>query len=98
MNGCNVIFYGTTTFQRNKVKYGAAISSEHSVLTFQGNITFVENEMEYGGALTLYGNVSMIVGQFAKVSFVSNRALHSGGAVYVRDSHENRRKHLICRE
>ena len=87
VNSCNVIlFYGTLTFRRNKGKYGAALSSEYSVLTFQGSATFSENEAEYGGALTLYENVSMIVGQFAKVCLVSNRALHSGGVVYVRDS------------
>ena len=48
---CRVIFYGNTTFLRNKGRYGAAIYSERSVLNFQGSTIFLGNEAEFGGAL-----------------------------------------------
>ena len=48
---CSVIFYGNTTFLRNKGRYGAAIYSERSVLNFQGSTIFLGNEAEFGGAL-----------------------------------------------
>ena len=51
-----------------------------------GSVVFQENEGEYGGALMLAQNVSVVIGKFAKVSFVKNHAYESGGAVYARDS------------
>ena len=86
LNSCSVIFYGKTTFLRNKGRYGAAIYSENSALNFQGHTIFLENEAECGGALLLYKNVSMTVGQLAEIRFVRNHAQLLGGAVYARDS------------
>ena len=39
-----------------------------------GSVVFQENEGEYGGALMLAQNVSVVIGKFAKVSFVKNHA------------------------
>ena len=83
---CNVTFYGNTMFLQNNGRYGGAIYAEDAVINIQGRVMFMENEGEYGGALMLYQNVSVVIGQFAEVSFVRNYAQESGGAVYARDS------------
>ena len=83
---CNAIFYGNTTFLQNKGRDGGAIYAKDSEINFQGNVWFLDNEGGYGGALMLYQNVSVVIGQFAEVSFVRNHAKTSGGAVYARDS------------
>ena len=60
--------------------------AEHTEIYLQGRVVFQENEGEYGGALLLYQKVSVVIEQFAEVSFVRNHAQKSGGAVYARDS------------
>ena len=82
----DINFQGRVEFLKNKGRYGGAIYAEDTRITFQGNMKFMENEGEYGGALVLYQNVSVVIGQFAEVSFVRNCAQESGGAVYARDS------------
>ena len=84
--GADIIFQGRMEFLKNKGRYGGAIYAEDTQINFQGNVTFLENEGGCGGALVLYQNVSVVIGQFAEVSFVRNRAQESGGAVYARDS------------
>ena len=86
---CNVTFYGNTTFLQNKGRYGGAIYAEDAQINFHGSVVFQENEAEYGGALLLAQNVSVVIGQSAKVSFVKNHAYESGGAFYARDSQIN---------
>ena len=83
---CNAIFYGNTTFLQNKGTDGGAVYAKDAVINFQGSVMFLENKGGYGGALMLYQNVSVVIGQFAEVSFVRNHAKTSGGAVYARDS------------
>ena len=83
---CNVTFYSETTFLQNKGWLGGAIYAKDALISFEGNAMFQENEGEFGGALMLYENVSVVIGQFAEVSFVRNHAQKSGGAVYARDS------------
>ena len=83
---CNVVFYGSTTFLQNKIRDGGAIYGENAEINFQGSVMFLENRGGYGGALMLYQNVSVVIGQFAEISFVRNHAHKSGGAVYARDS------------
>ena len=84
--GTDINFQGRVEFLKNKGRYGGAIYAEDTRITFQGNMKFMENEGEYGGALVLYQNVSVVIGQFAEVSFVRNCVQESGGAVYARDS------------
>ena len=86
LSHCNVTFNGNTTFIQNKGRHGGAMYAEHTEIYFQGHVVFQENEGEYGGALLLYQNVSVVIEQFAEVSFVRNHAQKSGGAVYARDS------------
>ena len=83
---CNVTFYGNTTFLQNDCRYGGALYAEETKLNFQESVMFLENEGEYGGALMLHHIVSVIIEQFAEVSFVKNRAEESCGAVYARES------------
>ena len=65
------------------------------MLTFQGNVTFVENEAEYGGAQTLYENVSMIVGHFAKEQCAFYRSGILCGAHINRVIPDQRRRELF---
>ena len=81
-----IYFQGSVVFQENEGEYGGAVYAEDTEIYFQGSVVFQENEGEYGGALMLYQNVSVVVGQFAEVSFVRNYAQESGGAVCARNS------------
>ena len=83
---CYVVFYGNTTFLRNKGRYGGAVYAEHAEINFQENVMFLGNRGEYGGALMLSEEASVFVGQFSEVSFERNHVQKSGGAVYARGS------------
>ena len=95
LRNCIVIFRSNTTFLKNKGRYGGALYADDVQINFEGNVIFMENEGEYGGAVMLYRNVSVVIGQFAEVSFVRNHAYESGGAVYARDSQIINRQKLL---
>ena len=83
---CTATFCGNATFLQNKGRHGGAMYAEDTEINFYGNVMFMENEGVFGGALTLSHNVSVLIGQFADVSFVRNEVSESGGAVYARGS------------
>ena len=76
----NAYFHGYNSFGGN---WGTAIYVVHGVINFQNSSAlFINNTGNQGGAVTLIGLSILTVGP-RNYSFISNRALYEGGAIYV---------------
>ena len=85
-SGSNVTFReGRTEFIKNQGEYGGAMYARNSYLIFQGNVTISENVAYRGGGLSLYSGAIVIIYPNAYINFTGNRAIHTGGAIYVHD-------------
>ena len=73
---------GRTKFIKNR---GSSVYARGSYLNFHGNVSISENLAYRGGGLSLYSGVIMIINRNAYINFTGNRAMHKGGAIYVRD-------------
>ena len=80
-----VTFEGEILFERNN---GTAIEATSAELNFakQSNVKFINNQGIDGGALRLKGVSMMIVQKYSTILFWKNRAVKSGGAIYVDSS------------
>ena len=62
-----------------------ALIASHSNIIFQGNIRIHRNTGVIGGGLLLCGGSLMYLQANSSLSLTNNRALHSGGGIYVED-------------
>ena len=79
-------FLGNISIYRNTGFYGGAIASRDSNIVFSGLVRFVKNEAYRGGAIWLTGTSKLVLKPRLCISFISNYARRSGGALYFRDS------------
>ena len=85
---CDVTFEQVTLFKDNR---GTAIYVVNGNVDFHNSdVRFENNSGIDGGALSLIGVSSMIVGPNSTYEFISNKALHRGGAIFVQliDKHD----------
>ena len=76
----DIYFQGCNHFESN---WGTAVYIVNGVVNFQNSSAhFINNTGTQGGALVLIGSSVMIVGP-KNYSFINNRALYEGGALYV---------------
>ena len=78
-------------FRQNKAsQVGGAIESRaNNVLIFTGTVKFIENSALNGGAigfLQSFPQSRMVLVPVLNISFISNYATDSGGALYFKDS------------
>ena len=70
------------SFENNN---STALIASHSNIIFQGNIKIHRNTGVIGGGLLLCGGSLMYFQANTSLSVINNRALHSGGGIYVED-------------
>ena len=80
--GFKVELQGKTTFAENNA---TGIDATSAVLDFRANssVTFIRNQAIHGGAMRLTGLSTIFVNDNSTFLFEENKALHSGGALYV---------------
>ena len=74
-----VILSGVSAFTANQK---SAISSYYSNITLSGTVLFINNTGIRGGAMALYSS-TLNIAPSTNISFISNSALETGGAIYV---------------
>ena len=83
----NITFTGTILFYSNKGGlFGGAVRSYDSNIIFSGTVHFERNQAYRGGAMWLGGASKLILKPKLSISFISNHAKDSGGALYFSDS------------
>ena len=86
-NTSNITFIGTLLFYNNEGgAFGGAVRSYNSNIVFSGLVHFERNQAFHGGAMQLGGASKLVLKPKFSVSFISNHARDSGGALYFRDS------------
>ena len=84
----NLKVQGNSSYTGNKgTKKGGGLHAASSSIIIEGTLHFINNEAENGGGISLETNTKLrgtLSGNNA-VNFVSNRASHYGGALYVND-------------
>lgn len=81
----SITFTGDTYFYRNTGYNGGAIQCYDSNITLSGTVYFESNTAYLGGAMFLTGTSKLVFTPNLDVSFISNYANDSGGALYFRD-------------
>ena len=66
--------------------HGDAIGCGDSNIVFSGLVHFEKNEADRGGAIWLQGTSKLVLKPRLKISFISNYAQWSGGALFIKDS------------
>ena len=81
----SITFTGDTYFYRNTGYSGGAIGCYDSNITLSGTVYFEGNTAYLGGAMFLTGTSKLVFMPNLDVSFISNYANDSGGALYFSD-------------
>ena len=86
VQNCSITFTGDTYFYRNTANYrGGAIRCYDSNIALSGTVYFESNTAYRGGAMFLLGTSKLVFTPKLDISFVSNYANDSGGALYFSD-------------
>ena len=81
-----ITFVGTTYFYGNRGFEGGAIESLDNSLSFLGTGHFERSWAIQGGAVFMEGTSRLVFKPKLNISFISNHANESGGALYFSDS------------
>ena len=82
-----IMLQGRTVFSNNTASYGGAIQAFEANINVTGSVDFTKNLATVnGGALALAGGSVVYIFETALLTFVENRAVSFGGAIYIEDN------------
>ena len=82
-----IMLQGRTVFSNNTASYGGAIQAIEANVNVTGSIDVTKNLATVnGGALSLAGGSVVYIFETALITFVDNRAVSFGGAIYIEDN------------